>query len=411
MTAPLQGVRVVDLGQFIAAPAAGAALVEMGADVVKVEPVAGEGARHIGVYGDAMVRTYNGGKRALAVDLRSAEGRRLVRRLVERADIVLQNARHGALEEAGLGPADVRDANPTVVYGAVTGFGRHGPSSRRPGFDIAAQAESGIMWVTGEANGPPQRVGFPVVDAAAGHVLAEAVLGGYIGRLRFGEGRDVEVSLLEVAIALQATVWGEYFATGEAPSRKGNGQPTVAPAADVVETADGPIVVSAYTPTHFTRLCALLGRADLASDPRFSTNADRVAHRADLLAELSAAFGAMPRREVLDLLAGRGLVAASIDSYEEVQRNPDVQAAGIFGEVSTTTGAHRVVRTPWSDGAGRGTEIRHAPVLGEHTADVLAELGCTPEDVAELAAAGVVHVPAAVPSSPGSGSAAPSPTA
>ncbi|MDD7916342.1 CaiB/BaiF CoA transferase family protein [Actinomycetospora callitridis] len=395
MTAPLSGVRVVDLGQFIAAPVAGQALVEMGADVVKLEPVAGEGARHIGVYGDAMVRTHNGGKRAIAVDLRSADGRRLAQRLVERADIVLQNSRHGALDAAGLGPAAVRRANPTVVYGTVTGFGRSGPSAHRPGFDIAAQAESGIMWITGESGGPPQRVGFPVVDAAAGHVLAEAVLAAYIGRLRFGEGRHVEVSLLEVAIALQGTVWGEYFATGQPPSRKGNGQPTVAPAADLVDTADGPIVVSAYTPAHFARLCAVLERPDLAEDPRFATNADRVVHRDALLAELSVAFGAMPRRAALDLLVGHGLVAASIDSYEQVERNPDVLATGIFTEVSTAAGPHRVVGVPWRDGDGRPARARHAPALGEHTADVLAEIGCTPDEVDALAAAGVVHVPAA----------------
>ncbi|GAA4734992.1 CaiB/BaiF CoA transferase family protein [Actinomycetospora chibensis] len=395
MTAPLSGVRVVDLGQFIAAPVAGRALVEMGADVVKLEPVAGEGARHIGVYGDAMVRTYNSGKRAIAMDLRSADGRRLARALVERADIVLQNARHGALDAAGLGPDDVRRANPTVVYGTVTGFGRSGPSARRPGFDIAAQAESGIMWVTGESDGPPQRVGFPVVDAAAGHVLAEAVLAAYIGRLRFGEGRHVEVSLLEVAIALQGTVWGEYFATGQAPTRKGNGQPTVAPAADLVDTADGPIVVSAYTPAHFARLCAVLERPDLAEDPRFATNGDRVVHRDALLAELSVAFGAMPRREALDLLVGHGLVAASIDSYDEVEHNPDVLATGIFTEVSTASGLHRVVGAPWRDGDGRTAATRHAPTVGEHTADVLAEIGCTPDEVEALAAAGVVHVPAA----------------
>ncbi|MDD7938368.1 CoA transferase [Actinomycetospora lutea] len=393
MTAPLAGVRVVDLGQFIAAPAAGRALVEMGADVIKLEPVTGEGARHIGIYGDAMVRTYNGGKRAIAVDLRSADGRALARRLVGRADIVLQNARHGALDAAGLGPAEVRRDHPGIVYGTVSGFGRNGPSARRPGFDIAAQAESGIMWVTGESGGPPQRVGFPVVDAAAGHVLAEAVLAAYIGRLRFGEGRHVEVSLLEVAIALQSTVWGEYFATGRAPSRKGNGQPTVAPAADLVDTADGPIVVSAYTPAHFARLCALLERPDLAEDPRFATNADRVTHRGALLAELSAAFGSMSRHDALDLLVGQGLVAASIDSYDEVERNPDVVAGGIFTEVSSAAGSHRVVGVPWRDDAAPPTRTWHAPALGEHTADVLAEIGCTPDEVAALAAAGVVHLP------------------
>jgi crotonobetainyl-CoA:carnitine CoA-transferase CaiB-like acyl-CoA transferase len=388
---PLDGVRVVDFGQFIAAPAAGAALAEMGADVIKIEPVGGESARQIGVYGQAMVRAYNGGKRSLAVDLRTSEGREVARRLVLDADIVLQNLRTGVMEGFGLGPADVRAVNPGVVYGSVSGFGRHGPSRDRPGFDIAAQAESGLMSVTGEAGRDPQRVGVPVVDAAAGHVLAEAVLGAYIGRLRFGTGRDVEVSLLDVAIHLQSTTWGEYFLTGEVPERKGNGQPTVAPAADVVPTADGAIVLSAYTPAHFAKLCVLVGRAELADDPRFATNPDRVANRAALLAELAPAFGGLTTRDALDMLVGNGIVAGAINDYAQVTQHPDVLASGTFVEVVDDGTPYTVVRTPWRDGPHDVGAPAPAPGVGRDTRAIMAELGYPATEIDDLVRRGIVR--------------------
>jgi crotonobetainyl-CoA:carnitine CoA-transferase CaiB-like acyl-CoA transferase len=386
---PLTGVRVVDFGQFIAAPAAGAALADMGADVIKVEPVGGDSARQIGVYGQAMIRTYNGGKRSLAVDLRTAEGRAVAGRLVRDADIVLQNLRTGVMEAFGLGPADVRAVNPAVVYGSVSGFGRHGPSRNRPGFDIAAQAESGLMSVTGEAGRDPQRVGVPVVDAAAGHVLAEAVLGAYIGRLRFGTGRDVEVSLLDVAIHLQGTTWGEYFLTGRVPERKGNGQPTVAPAADVVPTADGAIVLSAYTPAHFAKLCALVGRPELAGDPRFATNPDRVAHRAELLAELAPAFRELTSEKALELLVGNGIVAGAINTYEQVAAHPDVRASGTFVEVVDDDGPYTVVRTPWR--SGEDPARTPAPRVGQHTREILTQLGYPAAEIGDLVRRGIVR--------------------
>ncbi|TQM36781.1 CaiB/BaiF CoA transferase family protein [Pseudonocardia cypriaca] len=388
MERPLTGVRVVDFGQFIAAPAAGAALADMGADVIKVEPPRGDSARQIGVYGQAMIRTYNGGKRSLAVDLRTAEGRAVAGRLVRDADIVLQNLRTGVMEAFGLGPADVRAINPGVVYGSVSGFGRHGPSRNRPGFDIAAQAESGLMSVTGEAGRDPQRVGVPVVDAAAGHVLAEAVLGAYIGRLRFGTGRDVEVSLLDVAIHLQGTTWGEYFLTGRVPERKGNGQPTVAPAADVVPTADGAIVLSAYTPAHFSKLCALVGRPELAVDPRFATNPDRVAHRAELLAELAPAFRELPSEKALELLVGNGIVAGAINTYEQVAAHPDVRASGTFVEVVDDGEPYTVVRSPWR--SGEEPARTPAPRVGQHTREILAQLGYPAAEVGDLVRRGIV---------------------
>jgi crotonobetainyl-CoA:carnitine CoA-transferase CaiB-like acyl-CoA transferase len=387
---PLDGVRVIDFGQFIAVPAAGAALAGMGADVIKVEPVGGESARQIGVYGQAMVRTYNGDKRSLAVDLRAPEGQALAQRLVQNADIVLQNLRTGVMESFGLGPADVRAVNPGVVYGSVSGFGRTGPSRDRPGFDIAAQAESGLMSVTGEPDREPQRVGVPVVDAAAGHVLAEAVLGAYIGRLRYGTGRDVEVSLLDVAIHLQGTTWGEYFLTGREPERKGNGQPTVAPAADVVPTADGAIVLSAYTPAHFEKLCALIGRPELATDPRFATNPNRVANRAELLAELAPAFAELTSEKALEVLVGNGIVAGAILGYEQVTRHPDVRASGTFVEVADAGAPYTVVREPWRIGDDEARPRSPAPRVGQHTREIMTELGYPATTIADLAQRGIV---------------------
>lgn len=391
MSAPLEGVRVVDFGQFIAAPAATQVLADLGADVIKVEPVTGEAARIIGVYGEAILRTYNRGKRAIALDLKDPRGRAIAERLIADADIVVQNLRPGVMESFGLDAASVRARHPGIVYSTVSGFGLHGPSRNRPGLDIAAQAESGIMWVTGEADGEPQRVGFPVVDAAAAHVFAQAVLGAFVRKVRFGLGDEVEVSLLEVAVHLQGPNWGEFLLTGQSPQRRGNGQPTIAPAADLMPTLDGAIVVSAYSPPHFARLCALIGRNDLTEDPRFATNEDRVANRSPLLVELRAAFAPMTSDAAMELLTGNGVVAGRISGYDEVFKNPDVEATGLFIEAIEPDGAtHPTLRSPWhlaSVGDGPRTA---APRLGEHTAEVLGDHGYTRAEIEELAAAAVI---------------------
>ncbi|MDI3420143.1 CaiB/BaiF CoA transferase family protein [Streptomyces luteolus] len=393
MNAPLEGVRVVDFGQFIAAPAATQILGDLGADVVKVEPVTGEAARVIGLYGEAILRTYNRDKRAIALDLRDPRGQEIAHRLIEDADIVVQNLRPGVMERFGLGASAVRAKRPEVVYATVSGFGLHGPSRNRPGLDIAAQAESGIMSVTGEHEGEPQRVGFPVVDAAAAHVLAQAVLGAYVRRLRFGAGDEVEVSLLEVAVHLQGSNWGEYLLTGEPPLRSGNGQPTVAPAADVMPTADGALVVSAYSAPHFEKLCRLIERPDLPSDERFASNQARVAHRSELLTELRAAFADLTTDEAMELLAPNGVVAGRISRYDEVVRNPDVVASGLFVEAVGTDGRrHTTLGSPWQLGSAPRSPGSGAPALGEHTAELLGELGYSAPEIDALAADSVIHL-------------------
>ena len=375
-------------------PAATQILVDLGADVIKVEPVHGESARLIGLYGEAILRTYNRDKRCIALDLKNPHGQKIARQLIDSADIVVQNLRPGVMESFGLGAAAVRAAHPQLVYATVSGFGLHGPSKGRPGLDIAAQAESGIMWVTGEADSEPQRVGFPMVDAAAAHVLAQAILGAYVRRLRFGAGDEVEVSLLEVAIHLQGPNWGEYLLTGNPPVRSGNGQPTVAPAADIMPTRDGAIVVSAYSVPHFEKLCRLIQRPDLVLDERFGSNAVRVANRAELLVELRSAFAHMSTEQAMDLLTPNGVVAGRISSYDEVRKNPDVEATGLFIDVEGPDGTqHTTLGSPWHLASVTGGDRRGAPGIGQHTAELLGELGYTGQDISTLAARSVIGLP------------------
>lgn len=390
---PLDGVRVVDFGQFIAAPAATQVLVDLGAEVIKVEPLHGESARGIGPHGDAMVQNYNRGKRSIALDLKSEQGREIARRLIAGADIVVQNLRPGVMDTLGLGAEEVRTAHPHIVYATVSGFGLHGPSRNRPGLDIAAQAESGLMWVTGESNREPQKVGAQIVDAATGYVCAQAILAAYIRRLRTGEGDTVEVSLLEVAIHLQTPNWGAYLATGTEPMRMGNGQPTVAPAADIMPTRDGSVVVSAYSEVHFRRLCRLLGRPELADDPRFADNAARVRNRPEMLAELHAAFATMTSDEAMTMLADNGVVAGRINTYPEALRSPDVEASGLFIEVSRPDGMPATaLGTPWHLESVPKLPTAAAPDLGQHTAELLAELGYPADEVDALVADKVVGI-------------------
>ncbi|WP_375002675.1 CaiB/BaiF CoA transferase family protein [Aeromicrobium sp. CTD01-1L150] len=330
MTSPLEGVRVVEFGHYIAAPAATQILSDLGAAVVKVEPPAGDQARSIGSYGEGIVCAFNRGKRSIALDLKDPEHLAQALTLVEAADVVVQNLRAGVMERLGLG-ADVLTArNPRLVHVSVTGFPPGGPSASRAGLDIAAQAESGIMSITGERDREPQRVGFPVADVGASYAVVQAVLAALLRRERTGEGGRAEISLIDVAIHMQSAMWGEWHTSGQQPRRKGNGQATVAPAADLVGTADGLIVLSAYTAEHFARLCRFLEKEWLLDDPRFCDNPGRVAHRDLLLAEISEVLQHLGTQECVRLLSEQGLVAAAVREYADVATADDVAASGIL---------------------------------------------------------------------------------
>ncbi|ALE05684.1 carnitine dehydratase [Arthrobacter sp. ERGS1:01] len=392
MNSPLQGVRVVDFGQFIAAPAATQLLADLGADVIKVEAKTGDSARSIGVHGQAMVNAFNRGKRSIALDLKSPEGLRVAVELVGRADIVIQNLRPGVMESFGLGGGDVVAKHPHIVYASITAWGSTGPSRLRPGLDITAQAESGIMHMTGDPKGEPQKVGCQIIDAATAYAAATAVLGAYVNRLRTGRGEVIETSLLEVATHVQAPMLGAYFATGVEPKRLGNGQPTVAPAADVMTTSDGAFIVSAYSEPHFARLCELIGRRDMVQDNRFSSNAARVRNKAALLAELRQEFGKFTTDEALALLTSNGVVAGRISTYGDIAANEDVKASGILIKTTGPLGEIETVGAPWQFANAGPRNTSGAPALGEHTEQVLLELGFSVEEIVALATTGAVGI-------------------
>lgn len=388
---PLAGVRVIDLGQYIAGPGAAMALVELGASVTKVEPLSGDQARHIGRYGESMIRAYNRGKQSIALDLRSEAGRDVALRLMEQSDVVIQNLRPGAVEKLGLGPAEVRARLPRLIYLSIAGFPRQGPSHARPGYDIAAQAESGLMAVTGEPDGLPQKVGVPVVDAAAAQLGAQAVLAALYGREKTGQGATLEVSLLETALHLQAATWCEYLGGAPEPTRMGHGQPHNAPAAEIVATRDGHVVLSAYAEDHWKRFCRSVGREALATDPRFASNALRVAHRAELRAVLQECLSGYSSEECVRLLGDHQIVVGAVRRYRDVLASADVAASGIVVQApSTGEGSYRALGLPYRlDDAPRAAPPA-APACGADGTQVLAQAGYSPQEIAALRGTGVV---------------------
>ena len=388
---PLQGVRVIDLGQYIAGPGAAMALAELGASVVKVEPLTGDQARHIGPYGESMIRAYNRGKRSIALDLKNEAGREAALRLIARSDVVVQNLRPGVVDKLGLGPQAVRERFPRVIYLSVSGFGSRGPSRNRSGFDVAAQAESGLMSVTGEPDRLPQKVGVPIVDAAAADLGAQAVLAALYGRERSGVGETLETSLLEVAMHLQAATWCDYLGGAPEPTRIGDGQPNNAPAAEVVATRDGHIVLSAYADEHWARFCRVVGREELITDPRFSTNRLRVEHRPALREVLRECLSNLSSEECVALLGRNQIVAGAVRSYGQVLASMDIAASGIVVEAAATDGTHyRALGPPYRLGEALPAALPAAPACGEHSDAVLAEVGYSPEEIGALRRAGVV---------------------
>jgi crotonobetainyl-CoA:carnitine CoA-transferase CaiB-like acyl-CoA transferase len=389
--APLAGIRVIDLGQYIAGPGAAMTLAELGARVVKIEPLSGDQARHIGRYGHAMVRAYNRGKRSIALDLKREAGRDAALRLIARSDVVIQNLRPGAVDKLGLGPGAVRGRFPRIVYLSISGFGSRGPSRDRPGYDIAAQAESGLMSLTGEPERPPQKVGVPIVDAAAAHLGAQAVLAALYGREKTGVGATIETSLLEVAMHLQASTWADYLNGAAEPTRIGDGQPNNAPAAEVIATRDGHIVLSAYAEEHWLRLCRVLGRDELAHDARFSSNERRVANRMALRAVLRDCLSDRSTEECVTLLSQQQIVAGAVRSYSQVLQSPDIAASGLIVEAIDIDGTrYRALGLPYRLGDAAQPALHAAPACGADGDALLADTGYDDVQIARLRRDGVL---------------------
>ncbi len=386
MNAPLHGLRVLELARILAGPWTGQVLADLGADVVKVErPGSGDDTRSWGPPfvpaegGGHLSSSYfhgcNRGKRSVTAGLETEEGRALVKRLASHADVVIENFKVGGLQRYGLDHASLRSASPRLVYCSITGFGQDGPYAPRAGYDFIVQGLGGIMDLTGEPDGEPQKIGVAFADIFTGVYAAVAILAALRRREETGEGAHIDMALLDTQVGVLANQAMSYLVSGVVPKRMGNAHPSIVPY-QVFPAADGRLIVAVGNDPQFARFAAIVGAPELASDPRFVTNADRVQNR-DALAEILARrTAATTRADLLAALERAGVPAGPINSVAEVFSDPQVVARGMRIELTDTAvagGSIPGVRTPIVLDGEPAVAERASPALGAHNAEVLAD--------------------------------------
>ena len=391
---PLAGVKVLDISQVMAGPYACMLLADLGADVIKIEPP-GTGDQTRGAMGfkmkgpDSMgFLNMNRNKRSVALNLKLDAGRDLLLRMAKDADILIENYRPGAMTRLGLGYDVLKAINPRLVYTSISGFGQTGPWADRPGFDLMAQAMSGVMSVTGYPGGPPVKAGVPVADIGCALFAVYGTLAAYIGARATGQGQYIDASLFDSALAF--SVWDvcDYWGTGKEPEPLGTSNKMTAPY-QAMASADGHFVMGANNQKLWLKLCALVHRPDLAEDARFLTISLRLANRAALETELERTFRQQPKDYWVETLLAAGIPAGPILSYPEAFASEHAQVRQMRMEID-----HPIEGTVPNIGfavklSGTPQQVRrHPPLLGEHNAEVLGELGISAGELAELQAQG-----------------------
>lgn len=404
---PLAGIRVCDLSRVLAGPWCSQLLADLGAEVIKIErPGEGDDTRGWGppflkdrsgspTSDAAYFLSTNRGKRSVTIDIAHPEGQRLVRRLAASSDVLLENFKVGGLAKYGLDYASLRDEAPGIVYCSITGFGQTGPYAHRAGYDFLVQGMGGLMSVTGEPDevpgGGPMKVGVAITDLFTGMYAAVAILAALAHRARTGEGQYIDLALMDVQVATLANQAMNYLASGQAPGRLGNAHPNIVPY-QAFRASDGHIILAVGNDAQFRRFCEVAGRADLAEDDRYRSNAGRVANRSTLVPLLADLISARPRREWLDALEREGVPCGPINRVDEVFTDPQVMARTmVVGVDHPLAGVIPLVANPIRFSATPIAYESAPPVLGADTGAVLREvLDLDDRAINELRSAGVV---------------------
>jgi crotonobetainyl-CoA:carnitine CoA-transferase CaiB-like acyl-CoA transferase len=400
---PLRGMRVLELAQIMAGPTCGMLLADMGADVIKVEKLpGGDDARG---YREPLVNDVsapfmmlNRNKRGMAVNLKHPAGRALLLRMVKTADVLTENYRRGTLEKLGLGYDVLAAENPGLIYCAVSGYGRSGPDADKGGFDLIAQGFAGLMSITGEAGRPPAKAGSPVADINAGILAAVGILAAYVHRLKTGRGQVVDTSLMEAA--LQQTYWHAaiYFATGESPGPTGSAHQLTAPY-QAFRTRDGWINIGGANQANWERIAEVLGHPEWRADARFSTNSDRMRNLRALTDAMNAVVATRTKDEWIAAFDAAGVPVGPVHSIGEALEHPQTRARGMVVDLEhPQAGPTRALGCPIHFSATPTRVDRPAPLLGEHTRELLREYGYADAEIDALVEQGVVG---ASPPAPG----------
>lgn len=396
----LEGIRVLDLTNVLAGPFCGYQLVQVGAEVVKIEvPGSGDLARQLGADADlnrkhmgASFLAQNAGKRSVTLNLKHPDGRELFLRLVRTADVVLENFRPGVMDRLGLGYSDLSSIKPDLVYCAISGFGQDGPLRDNPAYDQIIQGLSGVMSVTGDAQTAPLRVGYPVADTMGGITAAFAIAAALVRKQRTGEGEFIDVSMLESTLVAMGWAVSNYVIAGQAPQPMGNDNVTASPSG-TFRCQDGLLNIAANKQEQFLGLCRLLGREDLIDDARFAGREARKANRAALTAELELVLKCKPAEHWERELNRIGVPAGRVLTVPQVLEHPQIAARGLLKRFDSVSGLARpvaVARAGFRLGHGDPGPEMPPPALGEHTDAVLAELAIDAAEVAHLRAEGVI---------------------
>lgn len=394
---PLDGVEVLELAQIMAGPTCGSLLADLGADVIKVEKMpGGDDTRRYAepsINGEsAAFMMMNRNKRGIALDLKTDGGRQVLKRLVQRADVLTENYRRGALDRLGLGVADLQAINPALIYCSISGYGRTGPSADKGGFDLIAQGISGLMSVTGEPGRPPVKVGSPVTDLNAGILAALGIVSAYVHRLKTGQGQFVDTSLLEAGIHQTAWQAAIFFATGEPPG-PGSAHVMAAPY-QAFPTADGYITIGGANQANWERIAKLVGAPELINDPRFVDNTARMANREQLAWLLGDHLRQRPTVDWLQELDAAGIPAGPINDIEAMANDPQTLAREMVVDLQhPVAGATKALGLPIKLGTTPGSVRRPAPTFGQHTREVMGAAGFSAAEIDALHAQGAVHAP------------------